>query len=208
MAETPMVPIRTDFPDLSTMLPPKKDEPAPVQNYKAEASEKTPEKKPAYFATAMKDLWSYILYDLLIPASKDALTGVVKNGVDMLVYGKTNNNAKKEEPSTYVSYNRYYDDCRDVYRSNRSSLRGNQNPADDPNFLKFASRNEALDCLENLRSVCRRDGQVSVAFVFEICEARCSHTAVNYGWYSLSDAEVVPFRDGFRIDFPQVRCIK
>ena len=57
---------------------------------------------------------SYILMDVLVPAVKKAISDIVTNGIDMLLYGETGVH-KRNGASSKVSYRSYYD------RSNRSS---------------------------------------------------------------------------------------
>ena len=63
---------------------------------------------------------SYILMDVLVPAVKKALSDIVKDGVDMILYGETNRNRKNGNTSR-VNYRGYYDR---EERRDRPSSRG------------------------------------------------------------------------------------
>ena len=49
---------------------------------------------------------SYIFMEVLVPAVKKAISDIVTNGVDMILYGETRQ--KKNSNTTKVSYGKYY----------------------------------------------------------------------------------------------------
>ena len=63
---------------------------------------------------------SYILMDVLVPAVKKAISDIVTNGIDMILYGETGR-TKKNGTASKVSYRSYYDkrDDRRDYGSSR-----------------------------------------------------------------------------------------
>ena len=61
--------------------------------------------------TSVKD---YIINDVLIPAAKKAITDIITNGIEMLLYGETRSKSKSRD--TKVSYTKYYDRDRDYDR--------------------------------------------------------------------------------------------
>ena len=64
---------------------------------------------------------SYILMDVLVPAVKKAISDIVTNGIDMILYGETGR-TKKNGTASKVSYRSYYDkrDDRRDYGSSRT----------------------------------------------------------------------------------------
>ena len=51
---------------------------------------------------------SYVVLDVLIPAVKKAISDIVVNGIDMILYGEAGH-TKKRSTSSYISYNKYSD---------------------------------------------------------------------------------------------------
>lgn len=176
--------------------------------YDKPALEKREKKKgDGYFAMACNDIWSYLINDVIKPMSKDLISTIAKRTVDMALYGKPTADLKKKGDDTYVSYNSMYNYRDDSSRSRDSS--GNRNRIeDDPNFIKFRDRSEAEDCLMDCKDIVRSRGEISCAKVFSMQRLPFNHTSENWGWYSLSDAEVVPYRGGYRIEFPAMRSLR
>ena len=53
---------------------------------------------------------NYIMQDVLIPSLKKAISDIVTNGIDMLLYGETGVTKRRESgSSSRVSYRSYYD---------------------------------------------------------------------------------------------------
>lgn len=66
---------------------------------------------------------SYILMDVLVPAIKKAISDIVTNGIDMILYGETGR-TRKASSGTKVSYGKYYDREPDRRRDRSISSRG------------------------------------------------------------------------------------
>ena len=70
-----------------------------------------------------KNVKSYILMDVLVPAVKKDISDIVTNGIDMILYGETGHSKKKGNASK-VSYRSYYDSPREERRDYRDYLGG------------------------------------------------------------------------------------
>ena len=58
-----------------------------------------------------KNVKSYIITDVLIPAAKKALVDIVTDGVNMIFYGGTRGPSGRSTPGR-ISYTKYYDEGR------------------------------------------------------------------------------------------------
>lgn len=148
----------------------------------------------------VQNVKSYILMDVLVPAIKKAISDIVTNGIDMMLYGESGR-TKKRSSSDYVSYNRYYDrrdrDERYVTKSRYSY--------DD---IIFESRAEAEEVLDRMSEIIDTYGAVSVADLYDLVDVSGTYTDNNYGWDNLRNAEAVRVRDGYILKLPKIIALK
>lgn len=137
---------------------------------------------------------SYIFMDVLVPAIKKAISDIVTDGIDMILYGGTGRSRKRSGGvnATYVDYtNRYRSDDRrrdeDRYRS-RSVYN-----FDDVEFEKIS---DAEDVLEGLDALIDNYGMARVSDLYDLVGMSCEYTANNYGWTSLGSARPERIRGG------------
>ena len=148
----------------------------------------------------VQNVKSYILMDVLVPAIKKAISDIVTNGIDMMLYGESGR-TKKRSSADYVSYNRYYDrrdrDERYVTKSRYSY--------DD---IIFESRAEAEEVLDRMSEIIDTYGAVSVADLYDLVDVSGTYTDNNYGWDNLRNAEAVRVRDGYILKLPKIIDLK
>lgn len=141
---------------------------------------------------------SYILMDVLVPAVKKAISDVVTNGVDMILYGETGK-TKKSGTASKVSYRSYYDkrDDRRDYSSNRTRT------GYDYDDVVLDNRGEAEEVLSRMDELIATYGLVSVADFYDLVGITGSYTDNKYGWTDIRNASVVRIRDGYTIKLPR-----
>ena len=145
---------------------------------------------------------SYILMDVLVPTIKKAVSDIVKNGVDMILYGETGQNKKRTYAST-VSYRDYYDNgSRSVSRFDdppRARTRAGYNFDD----IILETRGEAEEVLSSMDELIETYGSVSVADMYDLVGISCEYTDNKYGWKNIRSAEPVRVRDGYMLKLPR-----
>ncbi len=142
---------------------------------------------------------SYILMDVLVPAMKKAISDIVTNGVDMLLYGE-NRHDRKNSRASKVSYRDYYnrrDDDRDSSRHSRART------GYDYDDIILDNRGEAEDVLSRMDELIDTYGIVSVADFYDLVGITGKYTDNNYGWTDIHSAKVVSVRDGYLIKLPR-----
>lgn len=159
--------------------------------------------KEALISEDASNIKSYIVMDVLIPAIKKAISDIVKNGIEMLLYGDSGRSNGQRSPSSSVSYRDYYDRRDDRYRPNPSLRQGRS--IDD---LVIESRGEAEEVLTRMDELLETYKMVTVADFYDLVGVTCDYTDNNYGWTSLRSAEVVRVRDGYIIKLPRALPIK
>lgn len=131
---------------------------------------------------------SYIFGEVIVPALKKAISDVVTNGIDMLLYGESRRDRKRS--GDFVSYRSYSDRGRDDRRDSRSRSGFNY---DD---LIFSSRADAEAVREQMDDMIDRYGVVTVADLYDMADRTAPYTGNRYGWTSIRTADIARDRDG------------
>ena len=140
---------------------------------------------------------SYVIGEVLIPAMKKAISDIVTNGIDMILYGESGV-TKRKTPGSRVSYTNYYD-RRDRDRYDDRRVRTGY----DFDDIILDSRGEAEDVLSRMDELIDNYGIVSVADFYDLCGITGSYTDNKYGWTDIRSAQVVRVRDGYKIKLPR-----
>lgn len=143
---------------------------------------------------------SYIIMDVLIPAIKKAVSDIVTNGIDMILYGESGR-TKSGSTASKVSYRNYYEkpnERRSTYNS--SASRGGFDYED----IIFNTRGDAETVLDAMNEVISRYGVISVADLYDLSDVSMdNYTANKYGWTDISGCKTVRVRDGYILKLPR-----
>ena len=140
---------------------------------------------------------SYIVMDVLVPAVKKAISDIVRDGIDMILYGESRGR-KSSSASGYVSYRDYSrSDDRDRFRDSRSR----SSYAHDDIILD--SRGEAEEVLTRMDELIDTYGNVSVADLYDLVGKSSEYTDNKYGWMNIRNAEPIRVRDGYMLKLPK-----
>lgn len=143
---------------------------------------------------------SYVFLDVLVPAIKKAISDIVTNGIDMILYGESGRSDRKRSGASKVSYGSYYRSDRD--RDRRESVRARS--GFDFDDIVFDNRGDAESVLTAMEDVIDQYGVVSVGDLYDLADVSTNNYAINkYGWTDLRSAEVVRTRDGYMIKLPR-----
>lgn len=152
-------------------------------------------------AEDINNVKTYVVSDVIIPALKKAISDVITNGIDMLLYGETGHSKKKADK---ISYTRFYGNNDD--RGDRSSRDSRVGYFDNDIVLERES--DARSILEQLDEILEQYRQVSVGDLNDLLGVTGSYTDNNWGWESLRTADVIRVRDGWLLKLPKVRPLK
>lgn len=140
---------------------------------------------------------SYIVMGVLVPAVKKAISDIVRDGIDMILYGESRGR-KSSSASGYVSYRDYSrSDDRDRFRDSRSR----SSYAHDDIILD--SRGEAEEVLTRMDELIDTYGNVSVADLYDLVGKSSEYTDNKYGWTNIRNAEPIRVRDGYMLKLPK-----
>ena len=142
---------------------------------------------------------SYIFMDVLVPAIKKAISDIVRDGIDMILYGGNGGGSRKSSSNvSYVSYNK---------ASERPRPSNNTSARFDYDDLIFENRGQVEKVREQMEEVIDHYGFVTVADMYEMANMSAPFTANKYGWTSIRTAEPVRVRDGYILKLPKAMPI-
>lgn len=150
-----------------------------------------------FVAEDASNVKSYIISDVLIPAAKKLISDIVRDGIDMLLYGGTGNRSDRTRSSRvdYVSYSKNND------RRNSSTTRTRTGYNYDD--VTLDTRGEAEDVLTRMDELIDMYGVVSVADLYDLVGISGNYTDNKYGWTNIRNAEPVRVRDGYMLKLPK-----
>lgn len=153
-----------------------------------------------FISEDVNNVKSYIVLDVLVPAIKKAISDIVTNGIDMILYGESGR-TKKNSTASKISYRSYYEKENDRKRSYNSTSVKSGYSYDD---IILDNRGEAEDVLARMDELVATYGIVSVADLYDLVGVTGNYTDNKYGWTDVRSAAVVRTRDGYLIKLPKV----
>ena len=153
--------------------------------------------KDIFISEDVSNVKSYIFMDVLVPAVKKAISDIVRDGIDMILYGDTKQKSSSSGAS-YVSYRSYSD------RDRRSDIRDSRTRSGyDYDDIILETRGEAEEVLERMNELLDTYDTVSVADLYDLVGKSCNYTDNKYGWTNIRNAEPIRVRDGYLLKMPK-----
>jgi hypothetical protein len=151
-----------------------------------------------FISEDVNNVKSYILLEVLVPAIKKAISDIVTNGIDMILYGETGK-TKSNSTASKISYRSYYDggNVRRDYSTTRTKTGYNY---DD---IILDNRGEAEEVLSRMDELISTYGLVSVADLYDLVGVTGNYTDNKYGWTDIRSASVIRVRDGYMLKLPK-----
>lgn len=153
------------------------------------------------FISEVSNVKSYILLEVLVPAIKKAISDIVTNGIDMILYGETGRTRNKSSTVSKVSYQRYYDRTDEQRRDYSTSSARNGFDYDE---LIFPTRGDAEAVLDAMNEIISQYGVVSIMDLYDLANVSMDNYAANkYGWTDISGCKPIRVRDGYVLNLPR-----
>lgn len=207
--------IEVDYPSNTHKVKKESEKEEPVKKVNKIIKGTVVTKKKSFFKKAadaflgedVPNVGSYILYDVIIPATKSTISDMISGGVDMMFFGESRGSrTRRDKGKSYTSYSNYYNrsdprhDGRDrEKRDYNSRSRANHNFDD----IILDTRGEAEDVLSHLVDLIIDYDQATVADLYDLVGVTTSFTDNKYGWDNLASATVSRVRDGYLINLPK-----
>lgn len=142
---------------------------------------------------------SYILLDVLVPAVKKAISDIVTNGIDMILYGESGR-TKKNSTASKISYRSYYE--KENNRRDYTNQRARS--GFDYDEIIFENRGDAEAVLDAMNEIISQYNVVSVLDLYDLADVSTdNYTAKNYGWTDISGCKAVRVNDGYVLKLPR-----
>lgn len=146
-----------------------------------------------------KNVKSYVVGEVLIPAIKKAISDIITDGIDMILYGGSRRDGRRSTADR-VSYRNYYDRDGRSSRDARTTVATSRYTTDD---IILSNRGEAEEVLARMDELMDTYGLVRVADLYDLVGITGNYTDNKYGWTNIRNAEVVRVRDGYVIKMPR-----
>ena len=161
--------------------------------------------KELFVSDEASNVKDYVFMDVLIPSIKKAVSDIIKDGIDMILYGgRSNRNSNGHNNVTdYVSYRSYYENKNQNIRPAVTR----HSTAYDYDDIIMSSRGEAMDMLESMCDIIDHYGIVSVADMYDLAQITSNYTDYKYGWTNLSNADIIRANGGWTLKLPKVTPI-
>ncbi len=159
-----------------------------------------------FLADDIHSIKEYILWDVLLPAVKNAISDTITNGIDMLLFGQTrgrvSNTVKRITP-----YNSFSGGRNRIVKFNEPQQPKRNLAGYSYQEVILASRPEAEDVLAHMRMYLERYGVVSVSDLYDAVGEVPDMQDTKWGWTDLTGACIQRRSDGFIIVMPRVESI-
>lgn len=157
--------------------------------------------------TDKESVTNYILYDVLIPATKSMLSDMVSGGVEMFLFGSTKSSKMtRSRGVSKVAYNKPYRTSYDREPQRRDISYTNKARHNFDEIL-IDSRGEAEEVLSHLVELVDQYGVATVADLYDLVGVTSDHVDNKYGWTNLSRASVTRVRGGYLINLPRTQVV-
>lgn len=159
--------------------------------------------KETFVAEDITGVFSYLFYEVLVPAAKTTISDMFSNGIERLLYGDDYSSRSKKRYGPQVSYSSYYGrDRRDRPSSQRNTgtLVRVSRSFDD---IVLEKRSDAEEVLTTMADLIETYGQVSIADLYDLVGIQGSHTDNKFGWEHLERAGIARTREGWVLNLPK-----
>lgn len=162
-----------------------------------------------FFAQDLPEIAEHLVIDVAIPAAKNAITDMVTQGIQQLLYGEAD--PKRRPTSGYTSYSNSPRSYRGLtyYESRRPERREPRQPKPtNVEDLVFDTRGDAVDVIEFIAESIEQYGQVSVADLMSSVGIQPRYTDERWGWTTTDAFEIRQIREGWLVSADRPEPIK
>lgn len=154
---------------------------------------------------------TYILYEVAIPAFRDLIFDIIRNGAERSLYGEvrpsrgSGRGFGRNNAINYGSMSRSRDD-RD-YRNERREVSSRARRNHDFGEIIIPDRGEAEEVIDRLVDLIDRFGVATISDLYDLVGVTSDYSDEKWGWYNLASARAVRTRDGYLLDLPRTEPI-
>lgn len=161
--------------------------------------------KSTFLAGDAQTAMHYVVFNVLLPAAKDAMSEAVSSGIDKVIYGDARPRSSRGRshaaaPQGHIAYNRM------GQSGGAAPSAGISRPArarNDFDEIVLNTRSEAEEVIERLFDLTSKYEAATVADLYELVGLEASHTDNKWGWTDLRGAHASRVRSGgYLLDLP------
>lgn len=158
-----------------------------------------------FFGGDAKTATEYMIFNVLIPAAKEAMVEAAASGFEKLIYGDSRPRRGPTGPLGHVAYNRMgpqrqHDDRPPLPRMLSRGSRA-RHSFDE---IIIQSRSEAEEVLDRMYDLISKYDSVSVADLYELTGFQSAHTDHKWGWTDLQGSGIGHIRGGgYLLNLPE-----
>ena len=162
-----------------------------------------------FFAQDLPEIAEHLVIDVAIPAAKNAITDMVTQGIQQLLYGEVDPRHRRTSGYTSYSSSSRSDRGRSFYESRRTERREPRQPKPtNVEDLVFDTRGDAVDVIEFIAEQIEEYGQVSVADLMSSVGIQPRYTDERWGWTTTDAFEIRQIREGWLVSADRPEPIK
>lgn len=162
-----------------------------------------------FFVQDLPEIAEHLVVDVAIPAAKNAITDMVTQGIQQLLYGEVN--PRRRPTSGYTSYSSASrpDRGRGYYEPRRTERREpRQSKPTNVEDLVFDTRGDAVDVIEYVAEQIEEYGQISVADLMSSVGIQPRYTDERWGWTTTDAFEIRQIREGWLVSADRPEPLK
>ena len=151
------------------------------------------------------DVKEYVIFDVIVPAVKNAISNAITGGIDMLLFGERRSDSSRFSDSRgYTSYSSRSTSRRDSSR--QSYRRPSLFELDD---ILLPTKLDANSVIDNMFNILDEYGVVSVADYYALVGEPSNYQMNAWGWENLTNVYTQRTRNGeYKIVLPKPVNIK
>lgn len=166
--------------------------------------------KNVFFGGDAHSTWSYVAYDVLLPAAKDMIVDAASSGFERMIFGEgtrapSRRGGRPSSPNGQVSYNRYAPTSTNARYQPEGPRQISRRDRSMHNFdgIVLATRIEAEQVIERLFDLVERYGNATVSDLYDLVGATADFPDEKYGWTDIRGAGATRVRNGYLLDLPK-----
>lgn len=163
--------------------------------------------KEAIAGEDARSVFSYIFFDVVIPAAKSMLADASSQFIERILFGDSSRRPSGGRQG-YTSYNKVYESRNRPSKPIRPELSRQARANHNFGEVILASRGEAEHVLDSLIALIDEYGVATVSDLYDLVGITGNFTDDKWGWYDLRGSAVQRVREGFLINLPQTQPIE
>lgn len=196
-----------EYPSNSLIAPPPADKLPDRRTEKIAEGKRVVTRKKTFLERALGEklryAGAYVVASVMIPALKDLLVDIVKDGIDAVVFGDRQPASKsRNQGFGQVAYHKMSRDDRNYRDRDRERTINRATGSFDD--IVFARRNDADNILDSLINLVDEYGAARVSDFYDMAGIEGQDwNDRDYGWENLSRAEIRHTREGYVVYLPK-----